>query len=288
MPATARVRAHESGRTQHRTTSPAVLAAIRQRQKPVWAAGDYAVIGNAQQIVAERLCEAAEVRAGEHVLDVAAGTGNGALAAARRYAHVIATDFVPEHLSEARRRVTGERLAADFRVADAEDLPFIDGMFDVVLSCFGSMFTPNQEKAARELSRVCRSGGRIALANWTADGFMGQVHALIDKYVPRPAGVLSPMLWGREDRLRDLFGARVSMILVTPRTLSMCYRSAENWLAVFQTFYGPLNRALDSLDPDSRGALQGELLDTARACNRGPADRLTVPSGYVEAVVYKR
>jgi ubiquinone/menaquinone biosynthesis C-methylase UbiE len=207
------------------------FAAVKQRQQATWAAGDYAVVGTTLQIVGERLCEAIDLRAGERVLDVAAGNGNATLAAARRFAEVTSTDYVGALLDRGRERAAAERLAVSFQEADAEDLPFADGSFDAALSTFGVMFTPNQEKAAAELVRVVRKGGRVGLANWTPDGFVGQLFKTIGKHVPPPAGVKSPALWGTEARLAELFpGLEVK---ATKQVFNFRYRSPGHWLEVF-------------------------------------------------------
>lgn len=192
------------------TTAPAPIAtppdyaAIKQRQQATWAAGDYAIVGTTLQIVGERLCEAMDMRAGTRVLDVAAGNGNATLAAARRFADVTSTDYVEALLERGKERAAAEHLAVTFQVADAEALPFADGSFDAAVSTFGVMFTPNQNKSASELSRVVRKGGTIGLANWTPDGFIGQLFKTIGQHVPPPAGVKSPALWGTEARLAEL------------------------------------------------------------------------------------
>lgn len=177
-------------------TLPLDYTVIKQSQQAVWSAGDYAMIGTTLQIVGERLCEAVDMRAGSNVLDVAAGNGNATLAAAHRFAHVTSTDYVPALLARGRERALAERLSIDFQEADAEALPFGDDSFDVALSTFGVMFTPNQEKAATELVRVVRKGGKIGLANRTPDGFIGQLLKIIGKRVPPPAGVKPAILWG--------------------------------------------------------------------------------------------
>lgn len=218
-------------------------AGIKQRQQATWAAGDYAVVGTTLQIVGESLCETVDLRAGERVLDVAAGNGNASLAAARRWAEVVSTDYVGALLARASERAAAERLAIDFREADAEALPFAADRFDVVLSTFGVMFTPNQKKAAAEMVRVCRPGGRIGLANWTPDGFIGQLFRAIGKHMPPPAGVNSPALWGTEAHLQELF--RGHRVRVEPRVFNFRYRSADHWLEIFKTYYGPTNRAFD-------------------------------------------
>ena len=260
-------------------------AAIKQRQQAVWAAGDYAVIGTTLQIVGERLCEAVDVRAGERVLDVAAGNGNATLAAARRFADVTSTDYVGALLERGRERAAADRLPVTFQEADAEALPFADGSFDVVLSTFGVMFTPNQERAAAEMSRVLRRGGRIGLANWTPDGFIGQLFKTIGRHVPPPAGVKPPPLWGTQARLAELFpGHRVE---ASTQVFNFRYRSPAHWLEVFRTYYGPTNRAFAALDAKKQAALEGDILELLGSMNRGGSETLIVPSEYLEIVVTK-
>ena len=261
------------------------FAAIKQRQQATWATGDYAVIGTTLQIVGERLCEAIDLRAGERVLDVAAGNGNATLAAARRFGRVTSTDYVAALLERGKERAAAERLPVTFQEADAEALPFADGTYDVALSTFGVMFTPNQEQAADELSRVMRSGGRIGLANWTPDGFIGQLFKTIGKHVPPPAGIRSPALWGTEARLRELFGGH--RVKVSHQVFAFRYESADHWLQVFKTYYGPTNRAFAALDAPKQAALQADLTDLLGSFNRGGKDTLIVPSKYLEAVITK-
>ena len=261
------------------------FAAIKQRQQATWAAGDYAVVGTTLQIVGERLCEAVDLRAGERVLDVAAGNGNATLAAARRFAQVTSTDYVGALLDRAKERAAAERLVVAFQEADAEALPFADGSFDAALSTFGVMFTPNQEKAAAELARVVRKGGRIGLANWTPDGFIGQLFKTIGKHVPPPAGVKSPALWGTEARLAELFpGLEVK---ATKQVFNLRYRSPGHWLEVFKTYYGPTNRAFAALDAEKGAALEADIVELLGRMNRGGQDTLIVPSEYLEVVVTK-
>lgn len=262
------------------------LAAIKGRQQATWAAGDYAVIGTTLQIVGESLCEAVDLMAGERVLDVAAGNGNASLAAARRGAEVTATDYVGALLERARERAVAERLDLRFQEADAEALPFADASFDVVVSTFGVMFTPDQEKAAAELARVCRPGGRIGLANWTPDGFIGQLFKTIGKHVPPPAGIRPPSLWGTQPRLRELFaGCEVD---AATRTFTFRYRSAAHWLEVFETYYGPTNRAFAALAGDAQGALRDDIVALLERSNRGGERGLAIPSEYLEVVITKR
>jgi len=246
------------------------FAAIKKRQQATWSAGDYAVVGTTLQIVGERLCEAVDLRAGERVIDVAAGNGNATLAAARQFAEVTSTDYV-------------EALPVTFKQADAEALPFADGCFDVALSTFGVMFAPNQETAAAELSRVVRKGGRIGLANWTPDGFIGQLFKIIGKHVAPPAGIESPALWGTEGRLGELF--RGHQVKTSKQIFSFRYKSPRHWLEIFKTYYGPTNRAFAALDSAGHGALEAEIIELLERMNRGGKDTLIVPSEYLEVVV---
>ncbi|MFO1068237.1 MAG: methyltransferase domain-containing protein [Geminicoccaceae bacterium] len=259
------------------------LAAIKRRQHATWAAGDYAVIGTTLQIVGERLCEAVDLRAGERVLDVAAGNGNATLAAARRWAEVTSTDYVEGLLERGRERAAAERLPVTFRPADAEALPFADAAFDVVLSSFGVMFTADQERAARELRRVCRPGGRIGLANWTPDGFIGQLFRTIGRHVPPPAGLRSPAQWGTTERLAELFPD--GEVDAKPRVFTFRYRSPAHWLEVFRTWYGPTNRAFAALDPAGQAALESDILALLAAHDQGGGRGLVIPSTYLEVVV---
>jgi SAM-dependent methyltransferase len=265
------------------TTLPIDYAAIKQRQQAVWSAGDYAMIGTTLQIVGERLCEAVDLRAGSGVLDVAAGNGNATLAAARRFARVTSTDYVGALLERGRERAAAERLPVDFQVADAEALPFADGSFDVALSTFGVMFTPNQEKAAAEMARVVRRGGKIGLANWTPDGFIGQLLKIVGRYVPPPAGIKPPVLWGTAARLGELFpGHEVS---ISEQTFTFRYESPEHWLRVFRSYYGPTHRAFAALDAGKAAALEGEILDLLEKSNWSGSDDLVIPGAYLEVVI---
>jgi ubiquinone/menaquinone biosynthesis C-methylase UbiE len=268
-------------------TLPPVLdyAAIKARQRSTWAAGDYAVVGTTLQIVGERLCEAVDLCAGERVLDVAAGNGNATLAAARRFARVTSTDYVDALLERGRERAAAERLSVVFQTADAEELPFAEGSFDVVLSTFGAMFAPDQPRAAAEMTRVVRVGGRIGLANWTPDGFIGQLFRIVGKHVPPPAGLASPALWGTETRLRELFPE--CRVEVTKRSFTFRYESPGHWLQVFTTCYGPTNRAFAGLDASGRAALEADILALLERMNRGGRETLIVSSDYAEAVITK-
>jgi ubiquinone/menaquinone biosynthesis C-methylase UbiE len=266
------------------TTAPD-LAAVKRRQQGAWSSGDYAVVGTTLQIVGEELCEAVDVRAGQRVLDVAAGNGNASLAAARRWCDVVATDYVPELLDRARERAAAERLRIEFREADAEALPFENGSFDAVLSTFGVMFTPDQERAAAELVRVCRPGGKVGLANWTPEGFVGQLFRTIGGHVPPPSGVRSQALWGTRARLTELFEPHAASIQSAQRHFVFRYRSPEHCLEVFRTFYGPILKAFAALEPPARSALERDLLDQIGRFNRSGDSTVVVPSQYLEVVV---
>ena len=261
------------------------LVAVKGRQQAAWSAGDYAVVGTTLQIVGETLCEAVDLRAGERVLDIAAGNGNATLAAARRWADVTSTDYVASLLERARVRANAERLAVRFEQADAESLPFADASFDVVLSTFGVMFAPDQDKAAAEMARVCKPGGRIGLANWTPSSFVGEVFKLIGRYVPPPAGVRSPALWGTEECLRELFGNRAGSITIEHRDFVFRYRSAAHWLEVFRSFYGPLLKAFAALDATKQESLAEDLIALAERFNRATDGSLVAPSQYAEVVI---
>jgi ubiquinone/menaquinone biosynthesis C-methylase UbiE len=267
------------------TNSTPDYAAIKQKQQATWASGDYAMVGITLQIVGERLCEAVDIRAGERVLDVAAGNGNATLAAARQYAQVTSTDYVPALLERAKERATAERLTVKFQQADAEALPFDNSSFDVVLSTFGVMFTPDQDKSAAELTRVVRKGGRIGLANWTPEGFIGQVFKTIGRHVPPPAGIKSPALWGAEARLAELFPGQ--QVKATKQIFNFRYKSPDHWLEVFRTYYGPAHRAFAALDAPKQADLQADLVGLLQKMNRGGNDTLIVPSEYLEVVVTK-
>jgi SAM-dependent methyltransferase len=261
------------------------LAAVKSKQHLAWSAGDYAVVGTTLQIVGESLCEALDLRAGERVLDVAAGNGNATLAAARRWCDVVSTDYVPSLLERGRARASAEGLPVQFEQADAENLPYTDHRFDVVLSTFGVMFTPNQCKAAAEMARACKPGGRIGLANWTPTSFIGELFKLMGRYVTPAAGVRSPALWGTEARLRELFAERLDSIAIERRDFVFRYRSAAHWLEVFRTFYGPMHKAFGALDAAKQEALAADLVALAERFNRATDGTLVAPSEYIEVVI---
>ncbi|GAA3089077.1 class I SAM-dependent methyltransferase [Rhizobium viscosum] len=269
------------------TAQPAPdLAALKSRQQVAWASGDYSVIGARLQIVGENLCEALDLRSGEKVLDIAAGNGNATLAAARRWAEVTSTDYVPELLERGRERAMANGLAVEFQQADAEALPFKDASFDVVISTFGVMFTPDQDKAAKEMLRVCRPGGRIGMANWTPESFIGQVFKTIGKHIPPMPGVRSPALWGTKARLEEMFGAQAS-IEATPRMYNFRYRSPAHWLEVFRTWYGPVHKAFEALPQPGKVALEEDFFALIASFNRAKDGTMVVPAEYLEVVIHK-
>jgi SAM-dependent methyltransferase len=269
------------------TATPAPdYEAIKTRQRATWATGDFGRIGVQLQIVGESLCEAVDLRAGERVLDVAAGNGNASLAAARRYADVTSTDYVPELLEQGLRRADADGLPMRSRIADAESLPFADGEFDVVLSTYGVMFAPNQARAAAELLRVTRPGGRIGLANWTPDGLIGELFKLIGRFVPPPAGLASPAAWGTEPRLVELFGPAAADIRTVRKPYVFRYRSAEHWIEVFRAYYGPVVKAFAALEPPRQVTLHDEIHALLERHNRSRGT-LIAPADYLEVVVTK-
>jgi len=264
------------------------LEALKNRQHGAWSSGDYAIVGTTLQIVGEELCEALDIRAGQRVLDVAAGNGNATLAAARRWCQVVSTDYVPSLLERGRARATADGLSVEFKEADAEALPFGDAMFDAVVSTFGVMFTPNQDRAASELLRVCKTGGKIGLANWTPEGFIGQLFKTLGKYLPPPAGVRSPALWGTEARLEEMFGAQARDIEITRQHFTFRYRSAEHFVDIFRSYYGPVLKAFAALDSTQQDSLERDILALIATMNRSGDATMVVPSEYLEAVVIKR
>ena len=264
------------------------LAAIKQRQQATWASGDFAIIGVTLQIVGESLAEAADIRAHENVIDIAAGNGNATLAAARRFASVTSTDYVPALLDKGRARAMAEGLFVDFREADAEALPFPDASFDAALSTFGVMFTPDHVRAANEMLRVVRGGGRIALANWTPEGFVGQLFKTIGKHLPPPAGLKPPALWGTEDYLRQLFGREASAMHIERKLFNFRYASPAHMLQIFRDYYGPVHKAFAALGPDAARVLEQDMLQLLERLNTAGPDSLVVPGEYLEVVITRR
>jgi SAM-dependent methyltransferase len=264
------------------------LNAVKAKQQAAWSAGDYAVVGSTLQIIGEDLCEAMDLRAGQKVLDVAAGNGNVTLAAARRWCQVTSTDYVPALLAKGRERAKAEGWAIDFQEADAEQLPFKDASFDAVVSTLGVMFTANHDKAAAEMLRVCKSGGKIGMANWTPEGFIGQLFKTIGKHMPPPAGAKSPALWGTQAHLAQMFEAGASSIHIASKNFTMRYRSAQHWIEVFRTFYGPVHKTFGALPAAGQAALASDLLALIERFNRAKDGTMVVPSEYLEVVITKR
>ncbi|NDP39642.1 MAG: methyltransferase domain-containing protein [Rhodoferax sp.] len=269
--------------------SPSVdLVAVKQKQQAAWSAGDYAVIGTTLQIVGETLCEALDLRAGARVLDVCAGNGNATLAAARRWCDVVSTDYVGALLERGRARASANGLAVQFKEADAENIPFADASFDVVLSTFGVMFTPNQEKAASELTRLCRPGGKIGLANWTPSSFVGELFKTIGRYIPPPAGLKPPSLWGTDERLRELFGRRAATIETTRKDFMFRYRTPQHWLDTFRTYYGPMQKAFGAVSATQQQTLATDLIRLVQQFNRATDGTMVVPGEYLEVLITRR
>ncbi len=264
------------------------LTAVKTRQQATWSSGDYAVIGTTLQIVGETLCEAVDVRAESRVLDVACGNGNATLAAARRFARVTGVDYVPALLRKASARAAAEGLAIELVEGDAERLPFDDEAFDDVLSAFGVMFTANQARAASELVRVTKRGGRIGLANWTPTGFVGAMLRTIGRHVPPPAGVPSPTLWGTHEHVAKLFGDSVASLDVRRREFDFRYASASHFIETFRAYYGPMNRAFATLDERGRAALTSDLEALLHEHARGGGASLVVPAEYLEIIAVRR
>jgi ubiquinone/menaquinone biosynthesis C-methylase UbiE len=270
------------------TTATSDLTALKIRQQAAWSSGNYAVVGTTLQIVGEQLCEALNIRPGCKVLDVAAGNGMVSLAAARRWCDVTSTDYVPALLEAGRARASAEGLHIEFLEADAEELPFEDNVFDTVLSTFGVMFTPNQDRAAAELLRVCKPKGQIGLANWTPEGFIGQVFKTLAKYLPPPPSAKSPALWGTRARITEMLGSATTLIKAESRCFNFRYRSPEHFLDVFETFYGPIHKAFAALDQQQQTGLRNDLNALIVRMNKASDGTMVVPSEYLEVVITKQ
>lgn len=267
--------------------SPLDLQAIKAKQQATWASGDFAVIGTTLQIVGETLAEAVDIRAGEKVLDVAAGNGNATLAAARRFAKVTSTDYVRSLLDKGAARAYAEGLVVAFQVADAEALPFADDSFDTVLSTFGVMFAPSHRQCAKEMLRVVRNGGRVGLANWTPEGFIGQLFKVIGKHLPPPAGLQSPAMWGTETHIVQLFGQQADDIRCVRKSFNFRYESAAHWLQIFRDYYGPTHKAFAALDAADQTQLAADITALLEERNMGGRHSLVVPAEYLEVIVVK-
>ena len=265
------------------------LGAVKQRQQQTWASGDYSAIAARIVLVAEHLCDTADLHAGWHVLDVATGSGNAAIAAARHGCEVVGIDYVPSLLERGRARAKAEGLPVTLLEGDAEALPFEDRTFDAVLSVFGSMFAPDHARTAAEMLRVTRPGGTIALASWTPDGFIGQLFRTVGAHVPPPAGVQSPLLWSTAAHLRELFGDGIASLDVTERDFTFRFRSPGDFVEFFRTRYGPTLKAFAALeDDDARAALEHDLVELVRSFDRLGGDAVAIPSTYTEAIAITR
>lgn len=271
-----------------RQTKDINYAAIKEKQKAIWGSGDYGRIGVTLQITGEQLCESLDVKAGETVLDVAGGNGNVSLSAARRFCKVISTDYVETLLEQSRRRAEAEGFDIHYQFADAEDLPFKNNHFDNVVSTFGVMFAPDQAQCATELLRVCKKGGKIGVANWTPQGFIGQLFKLIGQYITPPAGVQSPALWGTKDFYDRHFVSEAEQIEYRTRDFNFRYESPRHWLDLFRTYYGPVNKVFEVLDSDKATDLEQDILNLIAKFNRDQNGRMIVPSEYLEVIVTKQ
>jgi SAM-dependent methyltransferase len=262
---------------------------VKQRQQATWASGDFSVVAARILYQAEQLCETAELQAGWRVLDVATGSGNAALAAARRGCEAVGIDYVPALLERGRIRAEAERLSVEFLEGDAEQLPFPAATFDAVLSVYGVMFAPHHQLAAAELLRVCRPGGRIALACWTPEGFIGETFRLFSRYLPPNPGLQPPVRWGDEEYQRELFGDGVVSVTSYPRTAIFRYRSAEENVDFFRTYYGPTLRAFDVLPAERRASLNDEMIALVhrfdRNTGKGP---VAIAADYLETVIIRK
>jgi SAM-dependent methyltransferase len=264
------------------------LEVVKQVQQKIWSEGDFAKVGELHINVSEALCEAVDLFPGERALDVACGQGNTAMAAARRsWERVVGLDYVPALIERARERAACERLDIEYLVGDAENLPFEDASFDVVLSTFGAMFAPNQQRTADELLRVCRPAGRIAMANWVPAGYVGQMFATIIKHAPPPPGVDPPILWGTEERLRELFGTGISDLRIEHAYLQMRYPSFDAWLDYFRTWFGPMKMAFARVGDDGADALTADLRELVDRFDRGEGRAMVVPAEYLEVVAVR-
>jgi ubiquinone/menaquinone biosynthesis C-methylase UbiE len=261
------------------------LSGLKSRQQKTWSSGDFAVVASRIVLVSELLADAADLRAGWRVLDVACGSGNATLAAARHGAQVLGVDYVPHLLENGRVRAVAEGLDVEFRLGDAEELPAEDGSFDAVLTVFGAMFAPDHQRTADEIVRVTRGGGRVGLASWTPDGFIGEMLRTVASYVPAPPGVLSPLLWGTQEHLANLFGDAVSLTRSVERTFAFRFTSPEDFVAFFRRWYGPTVKAFEALEETGRTALAGDLADLARHRDGGS---VALPATYLETVLTLR
>src|SRR3954449_5094031 len=274
--------------TQTIATTTPDLAAVKERQQQAWASGDFSVVASRIVLTAEQLCDSADLHAGWRVLDVATGSGNAAIAAARHGCTAVGIDYVPSLLERGRERAAAEGLAVELIEGDAEALPFADASFDAVMSVFGSMFAPNHAQAAAELLRVCRPGGTIALASWTPDGFIGELFRTVAAHVPPPPGVPSPMLWGTEEHLYRLLGDHVEGLTTRERSFTFRFTSPEEFVTFFRLWYGPTLKAFAALNDIASDALESDLIELAAQVDRLGGDAVAIPATYLEALATRR
>jgi SAM-dependent methyltransferase len=269
--------------------APPDLAAVKARQQATWASGDFSVVAARIVLSAEMLCEAVNLQAGWRVLDVATGSGNAAIAAARRGCQVVGADYVPALLAAGRLRAKAEQLDVELVEGDAEDLPFPSASFDAVLSVYGAMFAPDHQRTAAELARVCRPGGVIGLASWTPEGFIGEMFRLVGKYVPPTAGLVPPVRWGDEGHLRAIFGGAIGSMTSRVRTLIFRFASAEDNVGFFRRYYGPTLKTFESLPPSRRDALEQEMVELNRKFDRngGKGGPVAIAADYLETVIVR-
>lgn len=264
------------------------LAAIKGRQQKAWSAGDYGRVGVTLLVMGELLAEAVDLRPGHRVLDVACGNGNASLAAARRFCDVTGIDYAPMLLDEARKRAEAEGLSIDFREGDAEDIPFEDASFDAVLSTLGAMFAPDQQKAASELLRVCKPGGKIGMVNWVPDGYVGHLFRTIGRHVPPAAGLNTPFRWGTEERLDELLHGGVGSLQTRRRSLVRRFPSAKHHVEFMRGYYGPLHNAFEVLDEEGQNALEEDLISLVERHNRSDDGTAVWSADYLEVVANRR
>jgi len=261
---------------------------IKNKQQNVWASGDFSIVAWNTLYIGEKLCEAVDFRAGQKILDVATGSGNTALSAARRFGEVTGIDYVPALIEKAKERSAIDKLPVDFRVADCENMPFPDGSFDVVLSTFGSMFAPDHEKAAQELLRVCKPNGKIGLANWSPEGFWGEIFRLRGKYIPPEENLKPPGEWGTEQRIKELFENHTSEIKINKRTALFRYKSVEHFIEFFKTYFGPILKTFEALDEQQQNQYQKDIEQKVIQFNQSGDNTVVIPAEYLEIVMVKK
>ncbi|MGV1049541.1 MAG: class I SAM-dependent methyltransferase [Solirubrobacterales bacterium] len=261
------------------------LRAVTQVQQKTWSEGDFAMVANLVYFPSERLAEALDIVPDERILDVACGSGNAALAAARRaWGNTVGADFVPALLERGRERAAAERLEIEFVEADAQDLPFEEASFDVTTSVFGAMFAPDQERTAAELLRVTKPGGRIGMANWTPGGSVGGMFVTIAKHAPPPPGINPPLLWGTEERLRELFGDQISDLRIERRISRQPFRSPSHYIEFFRRYFGPAKMAFERVGADGEQALEDDLREYLEAHNTAGDRALVLEAEYLEVI----